>query len=109
MYDIIYRYHQNHTFTMNGYQVRLVNSLTAYDYISDNLTVNRITYAMQRCKIDETVHNLLKLALLKEHGGVIINNADIVFPNSNLSWIEGLFTSHKSSTLKKYNISNSIS
>ena len=48
---------------------------------------------MQNSKIDEGVDNLLRLALLAEHGGVMINNFDSVFPHNDSSWIEGLFNS----------------
>ena len=48
---------------------------------------------MQNSKIDEGVDNLLRLALLAEHGGVMINAFDTVFPHKDCSWIEGLFNS----------------
>ena len=60
--------------------------MNAYDYISSDDIVTRITRAMQTAKIDEGVHNLLKLALLAEHGGVIINGFDTVLLQ-DLSWI----------------------
>jgi len=49
---------------INDYDVRIVNSWTAYDYLS-NGTIANITATMQKVKINETVCNLLKLALLK--------------------------------------------
>lgn len=36
MYELVYLYHHQHVFTIQGYEVRLINSLTAYDYISNN-------------------------------------------------------------------------
>jgi len=42
---------------------------------------------MQNSKIDEGVDNLLKLALLAEKGGVMINAVDTVFVDEDLSWI----------------------
>jgi hypothetical protein len=86
-YELLYLYHFNHTFRSQGYEVHLVNSLTAYDHIPSNHTVARITQTMQASQIDEGVDNLLKLALLAEHGGVMINAFDTVFPQDDLRWI----------------------
>ena len=54
-----------------GYEVRFVNSWDTYDWFS-NETANKITHTMQNCLIDEGVHSLLKLALLYERGGVLM-------------------------------------
>lgn len=72
MNSIIYLYHFNDTANKFGYSVRMVNSWNSYDYLSES-TIARITKARQNCKVDEPVHNILKLALLMENGGVIIN------------------------------------
>ena len=54
-----------------GYQVRFVNSWNSYDWFS-NSTAEMITRTMQNCLIDEGVHTLLKLAILHENGGVLM-------------------------------------
>ena len=42
---------------------------------------------MQNSQLDEGVHNLLKLALLYEHGGVLINSPHTVIADDNLTWV----------------------
>lgn len=49
-----------------------MTSLTAYDYISSNETIKNITNAMNKRTVDQTVHDFLKLALLIEHGGIVL-------------------------------------
>lgn len=46
-----------------GYEVRWVNSWNAYDWLTE-ATIARISKAMQNSKVDQTVHALLKIALL---------------------------------------------
>ena len=53
-----------------NYEVRMVNSWSAYDWLS-NSTIENITKTMQNNLIDETVHNILKLALLADNGGIM--------------------------------------
>lgn len=60
-----------------GYEVRLVNSWTAYDWLSEG-SIQNITSTMGRVKIDVGVDDLLILALLMEHGGVIMKNRDVI-------------------------------
>ena len=87
MFSIIYLHHHNYTFQKQGYEVKFVNSWNAYDYISTNETIARIGKAMQNSQIDEGVDNLLKLALLYEHGGVLINRPDTIIADEDLSWV----------------------
>ena len=49
--------------------------------------MTRIGKAMQNSQIDEGVDNLLKLALLYEHGGVLINRPDTIIADEDLSWV----------------------
>lgn len=63
----------NDTGRSRGYEVRIVNSWTAYDWL-DSETIAGITKTIQNTKIDETVSSLLKLALLIKHGGVMVAN-----------------------------------
>lgn len=79
----VYISHLNHTARSSGYEVRFANSWNSYDWLS-NERAERITKAMQKNQIDEGVHTLLKLGLLIEHGGVLINSTDGVFLDDNL-------------------------
>lgn len=63
MFQQVFMAHLNATVPPMGYEVRFVNSWTAYDWISQDYT-ERITKAMHNSKIDEGVHNMLKMALL---------------------------------------------
>ena len=94
MSELVYLYHLNHTAISFGYEVRIVNSWTAYDWLSEK-TINRISKAMQESKVDETVHNTLKLALLMENGGIMINQFDTMILGSSFSWIEEMFSLKK--------------
>lgn len=70
-----------------GYEVRVVNSWTAYDYLSD-FTSAKISKIMQRSKVDQSVHPLLKLALLIENGGIMVNKPDTAIFGSSLDWLQ---------------------
>jgi len=95
MYESTYLHHINHTFHEQHYEVRFVDSWNAYDYLPDYLPdqqiVTRIGKTMQNSQIDEPVHNLLKLALLYQHGGIMFNNFETIVANDDLSWIEAMF------------------
>ena len=80
----------NHTGVQSGYEVRLANSWNAYDWLS-NQTTTAITKAMHNSKVDEGVHNLLKIALLMEHGGMLINQIDIVMLGNGFAWLHDMF------------------
>jgi len=62
--------------------VRIVDSWTAYEWMSQ-LTIDKITRAIQNVKIDETVCNMLKMALLMEHGGIMIGNLHFAMTQNN--------------------------
>jgi len=47
------------------------------------LTIDKITRAIQNVKIDETVCNMLKMALLMEHGGIMIGNLHFAMTQNN--------------------------
>jgi hypothetical protein len=51
MFTLFYLYHHKHVFEQFGYEVRLVNSLTSYDYLT-NKTIDMISHAMQNSKVD---------------------------------------------------------
>ncbi len=48
---------------------------------------------MQNSKVDEGVHNLLKLALLMENGGILINQIDIMLLGDGFGWLHDMFES----------------
>ena len=43
---------------------------------------------MQRSKVDQSVHPLLKLALLIENGGIMVNKPDTAIFGSSLDWLQ---------------------
>ena len=51
MHTLFYLYHHKHSFEKFGYEIRLVNSLTSYDYLT-NKTIDMISQAMQNSKVD---------------------------------------------------------
>lgn len=53
------------------FEIRFVNSWSAYDWLS-NETSEKITKAMQNNKFEQKVDDLLKIAILMEHGGLLI-------------------------------------
>lgn len=79
----VYISHLNQTARSSGFEVRFANSWNSYDWLSDNLSAI-ITSAMQKNQIDEGVHTLLKLGLLIENGGIILNIPDAVLLRDNL-------------------------
>ncbi len=66
--------------------MRLVNSWTSYEWLSREMADN-ITSTMMNVKIDVGVDELLILALLIEHGGVVMKNFDVIFLG-DLKWVE---------------------
>lgn len=51
---------------------------------------------MQNSKVDQTIHNVLKLSLLMENGGIIINQVDTIFLGEGFNWIEEMFNGNSS-------------
>jgi hypothetical protein len=90
MSEAIYFYYFNATASKFGYDVRFANSWNAYNWLSQD-TIHRISNARQKSKVDEPVHNMLKVALLMEHGGLLVNQADVVFLGDDFKWIEDMF------------------
>jgi len=86
----VYYHLFNHTAVHAGFEVRFANSWNSYDWLS-NHTIANITKAMQNSKVDERIHNILKLALLMENGGMLINQIDIVLLGDDFDWVHELF------------------
>lgn len=66
-------------------EIRVVTSNDAYKWLSKD-TTRRIATTMQTRKIGVEVSHLLRLALLMEHGGVMIKMDKLLLVN-NLDWI----------------------
>ena len=96
MHELVYLHHFNDTAHKFGYDFRFANSWNSYDWLSEETTA-KISKAMQNSKVDDTVHNLLKIALLMENGGVLISQFDIFFRSESLKWIENMFEPQYSS------------
>ena len=80
--------------------MRIVNDLTAYDWLS-NETVNFIKKTRHTSSVDLPVYDLLRLALLYEHGGVSIRVPNIILMDG-IAWaadlIEGNIDESKKNT-----------
>ena len=75
----------------SGWEVRVVNSWSAYNHLTPD-TQKKITDTMQRMYLEEKVHDLYKLGLLIDNGGVVISPTEFL-PIENFHWIEKLFMS----------------
>jgi hypothetical protein len=62
--------------------------------------IHKITSTIQNAKIDETVDNLLRLALLIEHGGVMSTELTAVLLDENLAWMLNMFTNKNKSSMQ---------
>jgi hypothetical protein len=69
----------------SDYDVRLVDSWSAYEWLSVE-TSHRITRTMQSQHIEEKVNEVLKMALLMEHGGLMFRVSD-TFLIEDLRWV----------------------
>jgi mannosyltransferase OCH1-like enzyme len=78
--------------------VRKVNAWNAYEWLSAEISAD-ITYTMQNVKIEESVNDLLRLALLIEHGGVFVK-VDKALAIGNLNWLENYFSLNENQTGK---------
>jgi hypothetical protein len=81
--------HLIHVGKKSGYDVRVVNSFTAYDWLSPEMT-EAVRITKHKSKYILQVHELLRIALLIEHGGLAVKLPRYIFPK-NLNWIEELF------------------
>lgn len=50
-----------------------------------------ITTSMQHSQIDESIGNLLKMALLLEHGGVLPVTLNSILVTDSLTWLKDMF------------------
>lgn len=82
-----------HFANISNYTVRIVNNHNAYDYLSHS-AINSIKQIHQKSKIDLPVYELLRLALLYEHGGVAVRLPNLLFMQG-LDWVQTLMDSHK--------------
>jgi len=80
-----------HVANQSGWEVKPVNSWSAYGHLNPD-TQMKITDTMQRMYLEEKVHDLYKLGLLIDKGGVVISPTELL-PIENFSWIEKFFMS----------------
>lgn len=69
----------------SGYEVRIVNSISAYDWLSPDIA-ELIRKVKHNSRIYIPVADLLRIALLVEHGGVSIRISTHLF-TENMDWI----------------------
>jgi hypothetical protein len=69
----------------SGYEVRKVSSWSAYRWLSEK-TNQTITKTMQNMHIEESVSELLRMALLMEHGGIMLRVSQS-FLVEDLNWV----------------------
>jgi hypothetical protein len=72
----------------DGFEVRVVNNLNAYDWLSEEM-INFVKSTHQNSKVDLPIYELLRLALLYEHGGVSIRLPNVLLMEG-LGWVDGL-------------------
>lgn len=70
----------------SNYEIRFINSWSAYEWLS-NKTIERITHTMQNTKYEQKVDDLLRMAILKEHGGIIMKLDETFYIDDNFDWI----------------------
>jgi len=68
--------------------VRIINNLNAYDWLS-NETTNFIKKIRHASNVDLSVYELLRLAILYEHGGVSIRVPNIILMDG-IGWVNDL-------------------
>jgi hypothetical protein len=82
MVETAFGHHLEDMGRMSGFEVRLVDTLdtqSAFKWLTP-ATRDRVTIAMRRSRYDFDVSEVLRVALLVDHGGVIlrINSAIII-------------------------------
>ncbi len=68
--------------------MRVIDDLSAYDYLSE-YTVKWIKETHQRSSVHIPVYELLRIALLYEHGGVSLRLPNIIL-TEKLDWAEAI-------------------
>lgn len=97
----VFIYYYNSTVPKYGYEIRLINSWNAYDWLTE-ITTQRITKAMQNTRLDASVSSFLKLGILLENGGILISAHDFLIISQNLNWIEDLFVASEDNLSENY-------
>ena len=72
----------------SGFEVRVVNNLNAYDWLSEEM-IAFVKETHQKSKVELNVFELLRLALLYQHGGVSIRLPNILLME-DLDWVDEL-------------------
>ena len=83
----------------SGFEVRIVDNLNAYDWLSQK-SIDFIKQAHLRSIVQMPVFELLRLALLYEHGGVALRLPHIIMIDS-ISWAQDLIEARNTSRIEK--------
>ena len=79
----------------NKYEVRYANSWNSYDWIKQE-NIDIITQTMSIAQIDERIHTILKIALLHDNGGILMNWGSY-FIRQDFNWLEQMFDKYEGS------------
>jgi hypothetical protein len=71
----------------DNFEVRVINNLNAYDWLSEEI-IAFIKETHQKSKVDLPVFELLRLAILYEHGGIFLRSSILLM--EGLGWVEDL-------------------
>lgn len=77
--------HLIHVGHKSGFDVRVVDAFSAYDWLSPQM-VERVRVAKHKSKYILAVEELLRVALLVEHGGLSVRFPRYIFPG-DLEWL----------------------
>jgi hypothetical protein len=69
----------------SGWEVRVVDGISAYDWLSPAMC-ERVRLAKHKSKYILSVNELLRVALLVEHGGLSVRLPRYIFPGG-LNWL----------------------
>lgn len=77
--------HLMHVGKKSGFDVRVVDVFTAYGWLSPQMA-ERVRVAKHKSKYMLAVEELLRVALLVEHGGLFVRFPRYIFPG-DLEWL----------------------
>jgi hypothetical protein len=70
----------------SGFEVRLANSWSAYDWLSPE-TEKKITKTKHQSLFEHKIDDLLRWGLLMDHGGVMVKLSENFFIENNFDWL----------------------
>lgn len=80
---------QKHYAESSGYEVRIVDPITIFDWIPE-AKARRIAEIKMKSQISIDIVHILRLMLLLEHGGVTVFKSNYIFTDK-LVWIDRFF------------------